>query len=126
MNLDDPTELFAVVIVEEVEATGPTCLCDFNAEEAEAMAACEVNAVIRTELALLLVIRKSCTLSNLQTSELVLESVEDTEPKGDLREEVSSSEVEEWVSPPLELWGLPLPVDSRSRWTESHLWFAAS
>jgi len=117
--------LFAVVIVEEkeeVEAVGGR----LEAMEAEAIAeACEVNAVISTELALLLVIRKSCTLSNLQTSEAV-ESVEDTEPRGDLREDVSSKEVEEWVSPPLELCGLPFPVDSRSRWTESHLWFAAS
>ena len=52
--------------------------------------------------------------------------MEDTEPKGLRLEDVSSSEVEEWVSPPLELWGLPFPVDSRSRWTESHLWFATS
>ena len=106
-----------------VEATDGLFCC-------EAKTACEVKAFISTELAtaaaeaaeateaatgLLLVIRKSCTLSNLQTSEDVFESVEETEPSGLRLEDVSSSEVEEWVSPPLELWGLPFPVDSRSK-----------
>jgi len=55
----------------------------------------EVRAVIRTLLELLLDIRRSCTLvRSLQTSEEE-ESVEETDPMGDLREEVSSREVEE-------------------------------
>ena len=82
----------------------------------------EVSAVIST-LVLLFDIRKSWTLeSNLHTSDVEdEESVEDTEPMGDRRDDVSSNEVEEWVSPPLELWGLPFPVESRSM-PASHLW----
>jgi hypothetical protein len=53
-----------------------------------------VRAVIKTE-ELLLDMRKSWTFDNsLQTSLEELESVLDTEPMGDRRDEVSSSEVE--------------------------------
>ena len=54
-------------------------------------------------------------LKSLDTSEVVEESVLETEPMGLRREEVSSKEVEEGVSPPEEDWGLPFPADSRSR-----------
>lgn len=54
---------------------------------------CDVRAVMRT---LLPFMRRSCTVDkSLETSEVVEESVEDTEPMGDRREEVSSKEVEE-------------------------------
>ena len=60
---------------------------------------CEVKAVMRT---LFPFIRRSCTVDNsLETSE-VEESVLDTDPMGLRLEDVSSNEVEEWVSPPLE------------------------
>ena len=60
---------------------------------------CEVKAVIKT---LFPFIRRSCTLFIiLETSEFE-ESVLDTEPMGLRLDEVSSNEVEEWVSPPLE------------------------
>jgi hypothetical protein len=80
----------------------------------------EVRAVIRTLLPFIL--RSWTVLKSLDTSEVVEESVLETEPMGLRREDVSSKEVEEWVSPPEEDWGLPFPVDSRSRWAESHLW----
>ena len=57
---------------------------------------------MRTLLLLLAVILKSWTVvKSLQTSD-ELESVLETDPMGLRREEVSSNEVEEWVSPPLE------------------------